>query len=163
LFISAVGLLRYRGEFFTRKMYDAKKNNLNYEIIKAGALAKSFAYSLDPTSLPVEWYTGNAHAIAGNYKNAEADLLKAYKLNPYNRNVVNDLASAYSVNGKTDLAKKYYIESSRISPRFDDAKLNLTAIYINEKNYKLAGACLDSIFHDSPRRTQYTTIVNALK
>jgi Tfp pilus assembly protein PilF len=65
--------------------------------------------------------------------------------------------------GDTAGAKKYYAESARISPRFDDAKLNLAAIYISEQNYNRADSLLDSLFHDSERRTSYQRIVDAMK
>ena len=59
-------------------------------------------------------------------------------------------------------AKKLYIETSRISPRFDDSKLNLTAIYIQEKENEKAVKCLNSLCHDSKRRTEYKKMLDVL-
>jgi tetratricopeptide (TPR) repeat protein len=162
-FIVIVGILRYKGEFYTRKMYDYKYSGQNLKLIAAGNEALSFAYTFDPTSVPVNWFTGNARNALGDYKNAHKDFMTAYDFNPYNRNVVNDLASSCALCEDLDHAKKYYLEASRISPRFDDPKLNLAAIYINEKNYKKAGECLGSLFHDSERRANYQKIVDAFK
>jgi O-antigen ligase len=162
-FAVLTGIFRQKGEYFTRKMYDYKSRNERMQIIDAGKKARSFAYNIDPTSVPICWYTGNAYASCGNFSRALEDLEKAAKQNPYNRNVLNDLASALVMKGDTTMAKKYYTESARISPRFDDAKLNLVAIYISERNYDRADSLLDSLFHDSDRRTSYQNIVDAMK
>ena len=160
-FILTVGFLRHKGEYYTKKMLN---NRANFpEVIKASQSAISFVYTVDPTSIPLTWYTGNAYATMGNYTRAYEDLRSAYKLNPYNRNILNDLASAYATKNENDSAKLFYKEASRISPRFDEPKLNLISIYINEKNYALADECLKTLFHDSERRSQYQKIVNAFK
>lgn len=161
LFITCVGILRYKGEFFTRRMYDQKKVNNYTAVIKEGKKACSFAYSLDPTSLPIYWFTGNAYAALSDYQTAHYDFLKAYKLNPYNRNVLNDLGSSYAFLNETAQARKFYEEAARISPRFDDPKLNLAAQYIREQDYKNADIVLESIFHDSERRSTYQKMVDA--
>lgn len=153
------GLLRYKGEYFTRRLYYYKNNNHPAEIVIAGKAAWSSFYTLDPTSVPVNWYIANAYASMGDYPDAQDYFLRAYKDNPYNRNVLNDLASAYVFSKNNELAKKYYEEASRISPRFDDPKLNLAAVYIKEKNFVMAAACVDSMFHDSERRTHYKKII----
>jgi hypothetical protein len=62
-----------------------------------------------------------------------------------------------------DSAIYYYKESARINPRFDDPRLNLTAVFINEKNFVEALKWNESIVHDSERRFQYRlTIENAI-
>ena len=161
--IFGIGLFRYNGEYFTRKLYDAKSRDDKSGIIKCGKKAVNFVYTLDPTSVPISWYMGNAYSSVGDFQNAYAELKKAYLLNPFNRNVVNDLGSVFAVTGKADSAKIYYREASRISPRFDDPKLNLVAIYINEKDFRRADSCLKTLLHDSERRTKYQQLVDALR
>lgn len=152
---------RLKSEYYTRKLYDCKNSGLTIDVIKYGKKIINAFYSIDPTSLPIQWYTGNAHASLGNYNEALKDFQAAFKLTPYNRNVVNDLASAYAMQGDVALAKKYYLETSRISPRFDDPKLNLAAIYIQEKKYEEAQASLNSVMHDSERRTEYQNFITS--
>jgi len=161
IFSLLITTLRYKGEFYTRKMYDSKFNGLTPHVISLASEAESFAYSIDPTSIPLAWYSGNAYASLNNWSKAKEELLRAYRFAPYNRNVLNDLASACAMNKENELAKKYYMEATRISPRFDEPKLNLAAIYIQEKNYEKAGECLKSLMHDSERRTNYQRIVDA--
>ena len=80
----------------------------------------------------------------------------------------NIIATTNDINGRIDtntndinIAKAYYVEACRISPRFDDPKLNLTALYFNQKEFEKADSCLKTLLHDSERRTKYQTMVNA--
>lgn len=158
IFVLIVGTLRYKGEYFTRKMYVSAKTDY-FTIIKMGEKAQSFVYKIDPTSVPINWFVGNAYASLQNYSKARECFLKAYALNPYNRNVLNDLGSSYAMTEDIDKAKFFYEEAARISPRFDDPKLNLAAIYIREQNYYKANIYLKALYHDSERRSNYQKIV----
>lgn len=161
LFIACIGVLRHQGEYTLRNMYAYKNSNKLNEVISACKEAQSFAYTIDPTSVPISWYSGNAKAANGDYAGAQQDLIKAYGFNPYNRNVINDLASSYAFNNQTELAKIYYEKAARISPRFDDPKLNLAAIYIREENYRMALYWLKALNHPSERRSTYEAIVRS--
>ncbi len=164
LFVFYTACLRYKGEFFTRQMLNYKLANNPAKVIQSAKSAISFAYTLDPTSVPLYWYTGNAEILLGNSILSQKDFMKALRLNPYNRNVLNDLASAYVYNNNVILAKQYYEEAARISPRFDDPKLNLAVLYMNAGDYRTADGWLKSILHDSQRRDNYQKIVDqALK
>lgn len=161
--IFSLGLMRYVAELQVRKMYDAKKAGNAAGVIAAGQSASNLFYTLDPTSVPINWYIGNANVALGNYQTAHHHFLKAHSFNPYNRNVLNDLASSYSLQNKQDSAKFFYTEASRISPRFDEPKLNLAAVYMGEGNYRKASEVLDSLFHNSERRTKYSRMVDLMK
>ena len=159
--VIVIGIYRYKGEYYTRKMYDQKKIGNNVGVLQYGKKALNFAYSIDPTSLPVKWYIANSYAIIEIFSQSKINFIAAKKVNPYNRNVLNDLASAYVNTNQIDSAIYYYLEASRISPRFDDPKLNLVTIYFNKKDFKKADSCLQKLLHDSERRTKYQTMVNA--
>jgi O-antigen ligase len=159
--ICIISIYRYKGEYYTRKMYDQKRLSNPGGVIREAKKALSIIYTIDPTSLPIKWYTGNSYALLGNFQQSKNDLLEAYKLNPYNRNVLNDLGSAYVNTNQISLAQNYYLEACRISPRFDDSKLNLTALYFNQKQFQKADSVLKTLHHDSERRTKYQTMVNA--
>lgn len=163
MFITYTGTMRFKGEYYVRKMFDYKNNDQKTELIKAGYRAVNYVYSIDPTSVPVHWYTGNAQATLGNYVKAHSDFVRAYRYNPYNRNVLNDLASSFVYNNDIKAAKSHYRHAARISPRFDDPKLNLVALYINEKDFKRADSTLNTLQHDSERRSAYQRIVDLEK
>ena len=160
IFVISVSFLFFKGEYLTKKIYIEKINKNNKQILNLCNSAISFAYNLDPTSIPILWYRGNANANLGNYKEALNDFKLAFKQHPFNHYVMNDLASAYYLNNLIDSAKYYYRESSKINPRFDDPKLNLTSVYINEGNYDEAKKCNESIFHNSERRSYYQQLIN---
>lgn len=162
-FTVVIMTLRCRGEYYTIKMYKHRALKEELPAIHAGYESLSFAYSVDPTSVPIHWYTANSYANLKDYAKAQLDFILAYNINPYNRNVLSDLGSSYFYTNNKDLAKKYFNEALRISPRFDDPKLNLAAIYIQEKEWNKADTCLKTMFKDSERRTQYQKIVDAFK
>jgi O-antigen ligase len=159
--IIVCGIYRYMGEYHTRKMYDHKALQNLAGVILEGKKALSFVYQIDPTSLPITWYTGNAYASQNAFELSQREFITALDKNPFNRNVLNDLGSSYASTSNNDLAIKYYKESARVSPRFDDPKLNMAAIYIRQKNYKAADSCLNTLFHDSERRSNYQKLVDA--
>jgi O-antigen ligase len=159
LIIVYLSLLNFKGEYFTKKMYVERNHRNNNGVIKYCNKALSFCYKIDPTTVPLSWYKGNANANLENYSAAIEDFKDAFRVHPFNPNVINDLGSAYFMNNNIDSAKICYIKSACINPRFDDPKLNLTAIYINEGNYKEAEKWNESIFHDSERRSYYRGII----
>ncbi len=159
LFVTVTGLLRIRGEFYTKIMYEQRVAGNFRMVINAAQNAASFSYCTDPTSVPLTWYSGNARAATGDYAGALSDFETARKQAPFNRNVLNDLASAYSLMKRNDAAIPLYEEAARISPRFDDPKLNLVAIYLNAADYKKARYWLNLLLHDSERRTRYENLL----
>ncbi|MDI1356337.1 MAG: O-antigen ligase family protein [bacterium] len=162
-FVVIVSYLHLQGEVYTRKLYNDRTSNATWLSLKDGENALSFAYSTDPTSVPINWYGGSAHAAMGNYQKAIMCFEKALKVSPYQRNVLNDLGSAYMMRKDPERAKQLYEEAARISPRFDDPKLNLAAIYISEKKYDKAIFWLRAVFHDSPRRSNYYKVIEIQK
>jgi O-antigen ligase len=161
IFAIVGGIYRYLGEYHTRNVYNNKAQNNVAGVIAEGKKALSFIYQIDPTSLPIKWYTGNAYALQNAFELSQHEFTEAYQVNPYNRNVLSDLASSYASVSDNQMAFKYYRESARISPRFDDPKLNMCAIFIREKHYRSADSCLKTLFHDSERRSNYQKLVKA--
>ncbi len=159
----AIGCLRYKGEYYTRLIYEAKDSGQTDLIPELKEKAVSFAYQIDPTSLPISWYSGNAFLQKGNNIKALIELRSAYDLNPYNRNVVNDLGSAYMALNQTSKAKNYFNEALLISPRFDDAALNLSSLLISEKDTLSAGKILRTMYHSSRKRTNLLQILELMK
>ena len=59
---------------------------------------------------------------------------KAHLFSPYHLHTLNNLATCFELKGQRDEAIKYYLKALDISPKFEDASVNLAAIYFNEKN-----------------------------
>ena len=165
--ISMVSLLAFtfsflnmKGEYFTQKIHTEKALKNYAKVVALCENAESFSYNLDPTSMPISWYKGNAQIKLNQLDKALASFKIAYSQNPYNQFVLNDLASGYYAMNYLDSAIYFYIESARTNPRFDDPKLNLAAIYINEGDFDSAKKWNDSILHDSERRDYYYQIIS---
>jgi O-antigen ligase len=126
------------GEKKTRKIYKAHENQNWPELINLVDNTKNSFYQLDPMSVPIDWYKGVALFATGDMKNSNLIFLEALEQSPYNIHILNNLASSYEKMGNHELAIKYYKEVLRISPNFEEATLNLSAVYFNIKEFEKA-------------------------
>jgi O-antigen ligase len=129
------GFYRFRGETFVLKIYQARLERNWTKIIELCDKSYSKLYTIDPAGMPVHWFRGTANSVLKNYQDTYSDLLLAYKYNPYNKNVINDLGSINYKTGNKQKAIDLYKEALRISANFDEAKINLAVIYYNDGNY----------------------------
>ncbi len=122
---------RFISEVHLKKAFEARsKSDWNF-VIKEIEKSESFAYQIDPFSTPLKWYSGEANFILGYSDKAFSDFFESFKLNPYHIHVINNLATCYEIKGNHNLAIDYYKKAIKISPKFEDALLNLTAVYYN--------------------------------
>ncbi|MBC7388311.1 MAG: O-antigen ligase family protein, partial [Opitutaceae bacterium] len=160
IFNTLIGYYRTIGETYTKKMYVNRVQNHWPLLIKNCDKAKSIFYTLDPTSIPLDWYRGVANFTLSNNNEALKDFASAYKLNPFNFHILNNLASAYETSGNHELAKRYYFEALRMNPEFDEARLNLFVIFYNEKSFKNCWDILKSCKQNSKRKLLYLQLLN---
>jgi tetratricopeptide (TPR) repeat protein len=121
--------------------------------------ACSIFYTVDPTTLPIDWYRGVSNFSLQNFDAAYADFEKAYTFHPYSHHVLNNLATSCELKGWHERAKNYYKEAIRIDPHFDESRLNLAVIYFNEGRYRDAYFWAISCKHKSDRRQNYLNII----
>ena len=140
-----VSFYRFDGERHAVKMYTAKANNNWSETIFESKKANSYFYPLDNTSMPLTWYEGIGHFNENRAEESQECFEKAYKLTPYNIQVMTNLASTYQANGKLDEAALLFNEALKISKNFDEAKLSLAGLYFNKKEYDKAFAVINEI------------------
>lgn len=157
--ISYISYQFLRGEKYLNKLYLARLSNDPIGVLRNGEKSISRFYNLDPTSVPVSWYRANALVELNAYEPALQELKTALKHAPFNPYVLNDLGSAYYYSEKTDSALYYYKQAAMINERFDDPRLNIVAIYINEEAWTEAKKWNESILHDSERRTYYRKLI----
>ena len=137
-FCVITGFYRIRGEKAVIKIYKAK-NSANPEgMIRNADKAMSLFYEMDPASMPIHWYKGIGYTQQNNYEKGYEEFKKAYKISRYNHIINNNLGVCVLRNEKIEEAKKYFEESIRINPEYDEPKLNLVVIYFNEKKYAKA-------------------------
>ncbi|MBF6641747.1 tetratricopeptide repeat protein [Flavobacterium sp. J49] len=126
-------------------MYAAKANKNWSETIYEAQKSEHYFYPLDNTSMPLTRYEGIGHFNENRLEESQSYFEKAYQLTPYNIQVITNLASTYQADGKIDEAVVLYNDALKISKEFDEAKLNLAALYYNKKEFDKAYALINEI------------------
>jgi len=157
-----VSFYRFSGELHAVKMYVAKNNKNWSETIYESQKAANYFYPLDNTSMPLTWYEGIAHFNVNQIDESESCFEKAYELTPYNIQVITNLASTYQLTGKVNEAVGLYNDALKISNNFDEAKLNLAALYFNQKEFDKAYATINEVKADSKNPKYKTYLVPIL-
>ena len=138
---------RAKAELNTKKFYNYYKQNNFRKATEIGDSYKNTFYKIDPTSTPIDWYKGVMYFSKGDIKNAKLLFENSFKENPYNMHVVNNLASCYVRLKNDEKAIQLYTSALNISPRFNEANLNLSAVYFNSGQVEKA---LDFISNYDP-------------
>lgn len=134
LFNFFVFVKRTQGETHAHQMLLAHNKSNWSSMIKEAKKAQNDYFSIDNFSIPLNWYAGVAYSAIGDNNNAKLEFEKAYETNPYQIHVLNNIASINEMEGKHDLALKYYNEALAISPNQPDALLNKSAALFNMGN-----------------------------
>lgn len=150
LFTGAVALFgfivawsRLDSEQKMHQLYAARASGDSNEAIALSQDAESMFYILDSNTIPVAWYQGVGAFAGQDFAQSERCFERAYAITPYNIHVINNLASNYEVNGKRVQAIEMYTQALKISRRFEEARLNLAAVYFNDKQYERAFRTID--------------------
>lgn len=94
--------------------------------------------TIDQTATPLDWYVGQCYFRLGQTEKALQSFLKAKEYNPYNNNVLNDIASCYEIMRNHENAKLYYKGALNIYPKFSTTLLNLSIVYSNQQDFDKA-------------------------
>ena len=130
----AFASIRYKGDLhMTKALKYNSSSNWNKMIDELDMAYNQSLYDIDNTTTPLMWYYGLAYFNKGEVNIAFDYFKKAYSVNPYHLHVINNLATCYGYNNDYIKAKELYEECLSISPRFEDAALNLAAIYSHEQ------------------------------
>ena len=150
---------RYKGELNTRKMFEYHQMNSWARMINSVnvAITPTF-YTVDPTSIPLDWYKGVALFAMNDTLNAQISFQQAYELSPYNIHVINNLATCYEIRGYHNEAEMLYKKALGISENFEESRLNLCAIYFNSERFDNAFKMIDKC-DISSTDTKYRTFL----
>jgi O-antigen ligase len=143
--VLVLGAMRYHGEVHTKNATIARKNGDYKTCIIEIEKAQSLIYQIDETSTPLTWQTGLSYFHMRDYDNALKFFKEAIEINPYHIYVLNDYAGSLSKLHKYDDAIEAYLNALKISPSFQDARLNLIALYYKQKNYYAAFEALKGV------------------
>ena len=132
-----ISYAKHSSEIRSKKaLYYKDKNQWSRMIKETKKAYKMGLYEIDRSGTPLDWYLGLGYFNLNKIDKAFESFKKAYELNPYHLHVLNNLATCYELKGFRQKAIKHYKEALYISPRFEDASVNLAAIYYNEKKYE---------------------------
>lgn len=143
-FCSFVLTYRILGEVNT-SMLIKKKNTNSPQLVSYCIQAESFFYNSNALGMPIEWYRGNILAKKGDVTKAKLSFESALETAPYNRFVIQDLATASHILGDDKKASELYLKALQISPKFDDARLNYATILIQQNQFDSAIQVLKNI------------------
>ena len=136
---------RFKAEIYLEKALYAKAENNFPVVVEEIKKASGIFYKTDPTSTPLAWYSGSALYNMARYNDALIEFQTAYRINPYHVHVLNNLASCYEMLGNHKSAIEYYQKAAAVAPNFEDAWLNMCAIYFNQKQFNEAYDALNRI------------------
>lgn len=144
-FISTITLVRLNSEKHIFLLQQAKLSQNWNEVIKESELAENYFFKIDSKTIPLNWYKATAYFHLKKYEESLIEYKKAINFNPNNISILNDLGTNYFVLSQLDKSKDYYLKALKISPKYEEARLNLVAIYLHEKKFDKAFSTIDLI------------------
>ncbi len=114
------------------------KNEQNYFLFKGENNVYAFEeinlkkYTIDPTSTPLEWHSGNSFYNKADYKNALISYHSALEHNPYHVHVLNNMGSCHYALQEMEQAEKYYRTALSLNPKFVETRMNFASFQFNK-------------------------------
>ena len=143
LYSTTVVLYRINGEKHVFRMLESRKQGDWENVIRESNLAENYFYKTDIKSIPLEWYKAAALFKQNRIEESNESFSKAHAINPHNITILNDLGSSYTALGKNKEGIKCYKEALHISENYEEARINLAAVYFNLKDYENAFTTID--------------------
>ncbi len=147
-----IGYHRYKGEKAMKNVYQASISTQQKK--KDIKTARSFFYTLDHVGFPISWYAGTIARGEGDGASALQYFEEAYEMNPYNYQVINDLATSYGESGKPEKAIIYLKESYAINPKAQTTIFNLAILHYRIKDYKTAIQWTEKLDNEYPQKSK---------
>lgn len=134
IFVTAIN--RLKGDAHTYSLFYDKQFDNHRNVITHGNNAENFVYTTDPVSTSIAFYKGLAYSALQQPDSALICYKQAEQLTPYHLHTINNIATCYATAGNFEEAIIYYKKALVIANDFEDAQINLAAIYFNKKEYK---------------------------
>jgi tetratricopeptide (TPR) repeat protein len=125
LFNVLIGLERIGSEKHYVKAFHAQAKGKWAEVEKEALLAENPWNMYNEVVLPMAWYAGHAAYRSNRPADAVTHLERAYRLNPWSFQVLNNYASALLTQKQHQEAIPLLEQAVNINPRYDEGKFNL--------------------------------------
>jgi O-antigen ligase len=125
------------------------KGDYGKTLIKLEGISKSL-YPVDMNGIPLDYYKGAAYFELNEYGKAYICSDNAVKLMPQYPSLLNNRASALYKTGRINESIESFRYLEKVFPNYEESRINLLAIYTNEKMYSEAIKCLNDIEKSNP-------------
>ncbi|MBK7939036.1 MAG: tetratricopeptide repeat protein [Lewinellaceae bacterium] len=126
LFNVVIGWNRIRGEIHNVRLLDAQVRGNFPGLLSEAQAAQNRYYEYNNVALPLSWYEGISYYQMGQGKRAVDAFERAYTLNPWSFQVLNNYASALVKENRYGEAVPLFEKAMEINPRFENGKFNLS-------------------------------------
>jgi len=163
-----IGWERMRGEIHNIRLFEAQEQANWPKVVAESALAENAFYKYNDASIPLAWHEGVAWFQLGKFDKATIALERAYRLNPWNFQVINNYAAALVKVQRFSEAIPLFEKALDINPRYDEGKFNLSFVYSKLGDYPRAASWLgrvDTIANPNSDedRSKNRAVLNRLK
>ena len=125
VFNLAIGWNRVNGEIHCLRMTKEQAQRNYKGMIAEAQKAENLFYEYNDVAVPLAWYEGIAYYQMNQPAPSVAAFERAYRLNPWSFQVINNYASALVKAGRFRDAIPLFEKVVEINPRYEDGKFNL--------------------------------------
>ena len=136
--ISFFGFKRLQSEWHMNKVIINQKVSQFQQVTNHAQKAYSNYYQISSIGTPVKWFEGLGKMHLGLHEQAHQRFLSAYQAHPNHLHVLNNLGTTYSIQNQIDSALFFYNSALKLNPKFNESRMNLSAIYFNQRKYDQA-------------------------
>jgi O-antigen ligase len=124
-----IGWYRVKGEIGIVKMFMAIQQSKAQQVFELAEESCNPFLEYSDVALPLCWYQGLSKLQTNQAKEAIPYLARAYQLNPWSFQVLNNYATALAMSGNNRDAIPLMEKVLEINPAYDDGKMNLAITY----------------------------------
>jgi len=140
-----IGWHRIVGENHNVALLDAQAAKDWKTLAAESSAAENIFYEYTDVAIPLAWHEGIAWYQMNQMEKAISAFEKAYRLNPWSFQVINNYASALVKHQQFKDAIPLYEQALRINPKFDDGKFNLSFVYFKLGDFPKSLEWLDKV------------------
>ena len=140
-----IGGSRITGEIHNVRLIEAQSKSDWRKVTEEATKAENLFYEYTDAAIPLAWHEGVAWFQLGNFEKAATTLERAYRLNPWSFQVINNYASALVKLKRYSEAIPLFEKALSINPRYDEGKFNLSLVYMQMNDLTRSGAWLSKV------------------
>jgi tetratricopeptide (TPR) repeat protein len=145
VFNLVIGWKRMWGEVHNVRLLDAQEQGNWSKLASESILAENRFYEYTDAAIPIAWHEGVAWFQLGQFDKARIAFDRAYHLNPWSFQVINNYASTLVKLNRYQESLPLFEKALSINPRYDEGKFNLSFVYYQMGDYTRSGEWLTRV------------------